>query len=220
MHKSCATLTTLLLLGFLSNAQETREKTVAKSVDEIAKDLANPNSPMATLTFKNQFRWYEGDLPHADSQSNYTRIFQPSLPFSLPSGALVFFRPAIPAHIGRPVFDASEGDFDSESGLGDIAFDIAYGRTTKKGLIWTAGIASTLPTATSNDLGGGQFTLGPELLLATMGKNSVLGVFPNHQWDVAGWGDASVNRTSSQFFATYLPKGGWNVGSSPIISYD
>lgn len=118
MHKSCATLTTLLLLGFLSNAQETREKTVAKSVDEIAKDLANPNSPMATLTFKNQFRWYEGDLPHADSQSNYTRIFQPSLPFSLPSGALVFFRPAIPAHIERPVFDASEGDFDSENGLG------------------------------------------------------------------------------------------------------
>lgn len=54
-----------------------------KSVDEVAKELANPNNSLASLTFKNQFRWYTGDLPNADDQSNYTLLFQPVFPFSL-----------------------------------------------------------------------------------------------------------------------------------------
>ena len=37
-----------------------------KSADAVAKELANPNNSLANLTFKNQFRWYTGDLPNAD----------------------------------------------------------------------------------------------------------------------------------------------------------
>ena len=33
-------------------------------------------------------------------------------------------------------------------------------------------------------------------------------------------GDQSVSLSTAQVFATYLPGGGWNIGSSPIINYD
>jgi hypothetical protein len=45
-------------------------------------------------------------------------------------------------------------------------------------------------------------------------------MFPNHQWDIGGSGEADINLTSIQLFGTYLPGGGWNVGTSPILSYD
>ena len=38
------------------------------SASEIAKELSNPNTALASLTFKNQFRLFEGDLPHADRE--------------------------------------------------------------------------------------------------------------------------------------------------------
>jgi len=41
------------------------------SAAELAAELSNPNSSVATLTFKNQFRWFEGDLPDAGDQSSY-----------------------------------------------------------------------------------------------------------------------------------------------------
>ena len=54
------------------------------SAEEVARELSNPNSSLATLTFKNQYRWYTGDLPGADDQNNYTMLFQPVFPLSLP----------------------------------------------------------------------------------------------------------------------------------------
>ncbi len=65
------------------------------SADELAAELSNPNTAVATLNFKNQFRWFSGDLPDADNQSNYTLLFQPVLPFVLDSGAKVIWRPAL-----------------------------------------------------------------------------------------------------------------------------
>jgi hypothetical protein len=37
---------------------------------------------------------------------------------------------------------------------------------------------------------------------------------------VGGSGNADINLTSVQAFYTYLPGGGWSVGSSPTINYD
>lgn len=70
------------------------------------------------------------------------------------------------------------------------------------------------------ELGRGQFTLGPEVLVGIMRDWGVLGVFANHRWDVAGWGDESVNLTTIQPIFTFLPGGGWNVGTGPQITYD
>jgi len=189
------------------------------SAAEIAAELSNPNTSVASLTFKNQFRWFEGDLPGANDQFSYTLLFQPSLPFVLEGGRKIFWRPAVPILVDQPSFNIGTGEFEGKTGLGDIAFDLAYAPKTEGGLILAYGIITSLPTGT-NGLGTDKWTLGPELLLGKVTSKYVYGMFPNHQWDIAGSGDAQINLTSAQLFYTYLPGGGWSVGSGPTITYD
>lgn len=192
----------------------------APSADEMAKKLANPNSPLATLNFKAQYRQFDGDLPKANQQSSTTITFQPSFPFSLDNGDLVFFRPGIPLIINQPIPTTDGSGFEGETGLGDIGFDLAYGVTTKTGWAIAGGMVASLPTATEDKIGTNKFSAGPELLVAKLGANYVLGAYPNHMWDVAGSGDKDVSVTSAQLFGIWLPGGGWNVGTTPILSYD
>lgn len=221
MKKECTTAAILIFsmvaTGF---AQE-------KSADEVARELANPNNSLASLTFKNQYRWYTGDLPGADDPGNYTLLFQPVFPFPMAptasgGAANLFVRPAFPLLVDQPVPSAGDGglDWDSATALGDIGFDIGYGVTEKSGVLWAFGMVGTLPTATDSDVAGKQLRLGPELLVAKFEKRGLYGIFPSHQWDVAGWGDANFSTSQLQLFLRFLPGGGWNVGSSPIINYD
>jgi hypothetical protein len=190
------------------------------SAEEIAAKLANPNSPMASLNLKLQYRTFVGSLPGAASQSSTTLLFQPSFPFSLDNGDVVFFRPAIPIQLDFSFPNSSPSGFGSESGIADIAFDLAYGRTTKTGMLFAGGLIASLPTASDDALGTDRYTLGPEFMIGKLTKKYVVGAFPNHQWDVGGSGTADINLTTIQLFGTYLPGGGWNYGTSPILSYD
>lgn len=197
----------------------------AKSADEVAKELANPNNSLASLTFRNQFRWYEGDLPGADNQSNYTLLFQPSFPFSLgetASGgkANLFIRPAIPFMVDQPTYDTSRQTFDGVTAIGDIGFDIGRGVTERNGLIKFVGMVGQLPTATDSDVASKELLLGPEFSLAKFEKWGVYGIFASHMWDVTGWGDESVSVSSPRPVLVLLPGGGWSVGTAPIMNYD
>jgi len=196
------------------------QESTGKSAEEIAQELANPNTPMASLNFKLQHRIFEGTLPNADDQESTTLLFQPSFPFPLDNGATVFFRPAIPIHFDQPVFNRGTRDFDSEVGIGDTTFDLAYGRTTKAGILWAVGIVSTIPTATKSELGNNRLTLGPEYLIGKLNKKYVIGALSNHQWDIAGSGEADISLTTTQVFGTYLPGDGWSVGTSPKMNYN
>jgi len=213
------------LTGGTGPAVNSNSEAGAKSADEVAKELANPNNSLASLTFKNQFRWYTGDLPGADDQFNYTLLFQPVFPFPLEPTASggkpnIFVRPAVPFLIDQPVFDAANGSFKGASGLGDIGFDLAYGVTEKNGLLWAVGMVGTLPTATDSAFAGKQLRLGPEVFLGVFEKWGVFGVFPSHQWNVAGWSDANYSTTQIQPFLRFLPGKGWNIGSTPIMDYN
>jgi len=219
----------LLVAAFWTHPLLAAEPTVAsppeKSADEVARELANPNNSLASLTFKNQFRWYTGDLPHADDQFNYTLLFQPVFPFTMAptaSGgkANLFVRPAFPLLFDQPTFVPSKLDFDGTTAMGDIGFDLAYGVTEKKGILWALGMVGTLPTATDSDVAGKQLRLGPEALFAKFEQWGLYGLFPSHQWNVSGWDDRYYSTSQLQLFLTFLPGGGWNVGSTPILNYD
>jgi len=195
------------------------------SADEVAKQLANPNNDLAKLTFKNRYTWYEGDLPGANSQDNYTLLFQPIFPFSLghtESGAkeVLFVRPAIPLVVDQPVFNGVTRSFDDVTALGDIGFDLAYGQTRKDGFLWAAGMVGTLPTASDSQAAGGQWRLGPEMLIGNIGKDHVLALFPSHQWDVDGWKEGSFSQTQIQPIAQFVREGGWTFGTKGIFVYD
>jgi hypothetical protein len=69
------------------------------SAEEVAAALANPNAPMASLTFRLQHRTFDGDVPDASNQSGSTLAFQPSFPFTQSNGDVIFFRPNIPIQL-------------------------------------------------------------------------------------------------------------------------
>lgn len=202
-----------------------KEAHEGKSADELAKELNNPNNDVAKLTFKFQYRWYEGDLPGADSQDNFTLLFQPVFPFGLDETEthknVFFLRPAFPFVFDQPVPGVENGEFDWDgvSGLGDMVIDAAYGRTYKTGWLWLTGIVNTLPTATDNDIAGKQWRVGPEAVLGYIRPWGLLAAFPSHQWDVTGWGGSNYSTTQLQVFASFTPGGGWAVGTQPIMDY-
>ncbi len=215
-------------LGQEADQGQSKDAHHGKSADEIAKELANPNNSLASLAFKNQYRWYTGDLPGADDQDNYTLLFQPIFPFPLAptaSGgkANLFIRPAFPILVDQPVpgFSNDGLTFDEVSALGDIGFDLAYGVTEKTGIMWAFGMVGTLPTATDTQVAGKQLRLGPEALVAKFYKWGTIGFFPSHQWDVSGWDDdTAFSTTRLEAWIRFLPGGGWNIGTEPVVEYD
>lgn len=196
------------------------QETPTKSAEEIAAELANPNTALASMTLKNQFKFFEGDLPKADDQWSYTALFQPVLPFPKESGDKIIFRPAFPLLIEQPVYNPDKQGFETKSGLGDIAFDLVYAPKSEGQMLTGVGLIGSFPTATATGLGTDRFTAGPEALIGVLTPKHVGVFFPNHQWDYAGSGDSSVSITTLQVIYTYLPGGGWNVGTAPINTYN
>lgn len=194
---------------------------IAQSADEVAKELANPNTALASLNFKSTFTSYQGDLSGADDESGFVTLFQPVLPFPLENGDKIIFRPAIPLIGDQPVFDGASMNFDSESGLGDSGFDLIYA-ITKGSVLSGIGLIGTVPTATDELLGKDKWSIGPEVFIGRLSKTSVVGALVGHQWDIAGDDDVveDVSLTTINLFGVYLPGGGWNFGSSPIITHD
>ena len=196
---------------------------------ELARELANPNTPLTSLKFKSQYRSFTGDLPDADRQSGTTVLLQPTLPFPLESGRTLWVRPAVPFVVEQPIFDnkqysmpsfATTGAdaFNSESGLGDIVVDVQYGDNEKSGFLWSYGASATFPTASNENIGLDTYTLGPGFQLGQVTQEYVFGGFLNHQWDVSG--DVETSLSTLQVFAVYLPGGGWSVASAPIVTHD
>ena len=192
------------------------------SADEAARELANPNTALASLTFKNIYTSYTGNLSGADDESGVTTLFQPSLPFPLAGGNKVIWRPAVPLVVDQPVFDGGSMSFDSESGIGDIGFDLLYASSSESGGLTGYGIFAALPTATEDALGKDKWTLGPEAFFGKVKPTSVVGLLINHQWDIAGSDDIveDISLTTINPFGALIPGGGWNYGSNSIITYD
>lgn len=188
-----------------------------KTTDEIAKDLANPNTPLTSLKFKNQFRIYIGDLPGAKDQSSYIMLFQSTLPFPFRNGKTLWIRPSVPIIVGQPYY--SNENFESKSGLGDIVFDFQYGDTEDNGFLWSIGVTGTVPTATSKELGQ-SWAAGPGFQLGKISKKYVGGAFINHQWGYSNSNNKNISLTTIQIFNVLLITGGWNVASAPIITYN
>ena len=200
-------------------------KHAGMSADEIARELSNPNSDLAQLKFKNIFTLYDGDLPNADDQWNYTLLFQPIFPFSLSETdgkkLTMFLRPAIPFIVEAPYFDADDADFSNVTALGDISFDWTFGLTdTNTGWLLAGGMIGTLPTATDSRLGSGKLSLGPEFLLGHQIKLGLFAHFPTHKWDVLGWGDQYVSTTTIEPVALFFLGDGWVAGTNGTMSYD
>lgn len=220
----CIALAATVLLSQTVLAQESDGG--SPSAQDVAKELMNPNTSLASLTFRTQYRTYDGDLPDASDQDNFTFLFQPVFPLVLGTTEegvqkKMFVRPAIPLQIKQPFPTVQSGGFawDDASGLGDIGFDVAYGLSWPSGNQFAAGVIGSLPTATG-DVPGGNTTLGPEIFLGHAGSFGFVGALASHQWDISSWSDSEVNRTTVQPIITFGLPNNWAAGSAGIMSYD
>jgi len=199
-----------LVLGNVAKAQ------VGPNIDELAKELANPGAANATLNFKFEYRTFRGTLPGANDQDSLTATFQPVLPFVLPNGNNLIFRPAFPYVIGQPSFDAGTGAFSQTSNFGDIPYDVLYSWQSGP---WTlgAGVVGSIPTGSK--LSSENWLLGPSALAVKTEDWGVWGFFPFHNEKVGGSGP-EVSLTSLQYFLFYGLGDGWQIGTGPTITYD
>ncbi len=184
--------------------------------------MANPATPLSSIGNNFEYRSFKGDLPGADDQDSWTYTLQPSFPFSMGDGAILALRPAFPVVLDQPVFDAGMGDFaDKGVELGDISFDLVYGKTSKTGLITLGGVFGVLPTATDDAIGSDQWRLGPEALIGIARDWGVVGALIFHQWDVAGGDDEpDTNITSFNYLYAIGLGGAYQLASGPTITYD
>ena len=69
----------VLCAGILAFNLVAGQETEEKSAEELARELANPNTPLASIKFKMQHRRFTGDLPGVDGETSNMVLFQPTL---------------------------------------------------------------------------------------------------------------------------------------------
>jgi hypothetical protein len=201
------------------------------SANDAAKELANPAGSLANLANNFTYRQFKGELPGAGSQTSLSYTFQPVLPFPVgDQGRNIIVRPAFSVTFDQPVFDSTEGTFQSLStNLNDITFDLVYAGTEMKGqgkgYLWGYGLAGTIPVATNSALGGAQWRFGPEIFGGVIPKWGVFGALVNNQWNLGGGGGSGSNdqpfsTTTAQYFYGITLGNGWQILSAPVITVD
>jgi hypothetical protein len=178
---------------------------VAQSAEELAKQTQNPVSSLISFPF--QANW---DVGIGDREATGTTLnIQPVAPFSLVKDWNVILRVVMPL-VSQPA-DAGP----RINGMGDTiatAF-LAPARTGR--IIWGAGPALLLPTATNNLLGSEQVGIGPSVVALAQPGRWTVGILWNQIWSVGGADDRDdVNQGFFQPFANYNLGDGIALGAS------
>jgi hypothetical protein len=128
------------------------------------------------------------------------------------------------AYEGTPRIDPNTdeiyADFEDESGFGDISLiTLISPAGLKSRFLWGIGPTLIFPTASKDELGQEKWQAGPAAVGLWMGKDWILGVFPQQWWSFAGNSDRkSTNLTNIQYFIWRMLPDQWQIGMSPNIT--
>jgi hypothetical protein len=104
-------------------------------------------------------------------------------------------------------------------GLGDMVPTFFISPAKPHKVIWGAGPAVVIPTATSQVTGQGKLSLGPSFVALVQPGHWTIGALVNNVWSIAGSGGRpAVNQMTLQYFVNYNLKKGWYLTSSPIVA--
>jgi hypothetical protein len=183
--------------------------------NDLAKQLSNPVASLISVPF--QFKYDKGYGP--EDGSRVTLNIQPVIPISINDDWNLISRTILPVIWQDDVAGRSGDQF----GLGDItqSFFFSPKQPTENGIIWGAGPAFLLPTATDDLLGSGKFGLGPTAVALKQSGGWTFGALVNHIWSVAGEGSKpEVSSTFLQPFVSYTTSDAWTFGVNTESSYD
>jgi hypothetical protein len=187
---------------------------VAQDAD-LAKKLSNPIASLVSVPF--QFNYDIGYGP-TDGHKAVMNI-QPVIPFELNEDWNVISRTIVPVVWQNDI----AGDSGTQFGLGDTlqSFFFSPKEPTAGGIIWGAGPAFLLPTATEPLLGGEKLGLGPTGVILKQDGPWTYGALANHLWSVAGdGGRADVSSTFLQPFISYTTHNAWTFALNTESTYD
>ncbi|MBU1009994.1 MAG: hypothetical protein KKD74_07665 [Bacteroidetes bacterium] len=237
--KTCIIALMIFTTTLISAQEDNQTKGDKKSADEIAKELADPNTVLGTLNFNFDYINYQGDLPEAGSQNSFSMGFQPVLPVPLNKTVNLFVRPNIPLYFTQPTFGVN--GFENQGvNLGNISADVAVGKSFPSKTVGVLGVFGSFRTASNEDLRSPYTLLGPEIAVGQIFKWGVVGLLVSHGWSVNKYDDPTAGRvsimgndvfaaskagesasiTSGQYFYNISLKNGWQIAGGPTYSYN
>jgi hypothetical protein len=186
--------------------------------EELAKKLTNPVADLISVPF--QFNYDQGIGPTDEGQQYYLK-FQPVIPISVGDDWNVISRTILPViYTNRfvPPFDGPN------FGTGDIVQSFFFSPKQPSswgGIIWGAGPAFQLPTATNGSLGAEKWGAGPTVVMLKMAGPVTAGFLANQIWGFAGNDNRKrFNQTFFQPFVTYTTHTATTFGVNLESSYD
>ena len=187
----------------------------ANSTEALQNATQNPVADLISVPLQNNIN--PGVGPYSGTQ-NVLNI-QPVFPTHLTENWNLISRIITPIvwqpYTGSNPDNASLGNF----GLGDLnpSFFLTPSHVGK--VIWGAGPAFVLPTATDPQLGQGKWSAGPSFVVLAQPPHWTIGVLANNVWSFAGQSDRrTVNQFLMQYFITRNLSEGWYVTTQPIIT--
>lgn len=187
----------------------------ALSAEELAKLSQNPVGNLISFPFQNNTNLHFG--PERGTQ-NILNI-QPVIPISVNKDWNIITRTIVPV-IWMPALGPN---LDSTTGFGDTVFTAFLSPASPGEWIWGAGPVVQLPTNTSNELGNGNWGLGPSFVVLHLDHGSpwVYGALVNNIWSLTNNKQGGYyNNGLLQPFINYNFKSGLYLTSAPILTVD
>ena len=200
-----------LMFSMVSMAQE-QPKPEAGDAAELAKKLANPVASLISMPLQNNLDVGIGSYRGVRNTLN----FQPVIPIKITPSLNLISRVILPIIIQYDI----TGENTKQSGLSDALISAFISPAEgKNGLVWGAGPAFLVPTATNDFLGMKKFGVGPTGLVLKQTHGWTMGALINQIWSVAGEEErADINQTFVQPFLVYNWKSGAGIGVNSEIT--
>lgn len=177
----------------------------AQTEEDLAKAAQNPVANM--YSFPLQYNTVYNVGPYNRNQ-NILNI-QPVIPIPIGKKINMINRIILPI-ITQPSFTEDA----SSTGIVDINYTAWLSPSKASKLIWGAGAAFQIPTASSPEFGSGEFGVGPSVVLLTMPGDFVIGAVINN---IKTFGDKDENKFFMNYFVNYnFPK--WYLVTAPIVT--
>ena len=194
----------------IAAAAEPQENTEV-SANALQKATQNPVASLISVPIQNNSNFNYGPYNRTQDVLN----IQPVIPAKVNPNWNLITRTILPI-VWQPYPGQNGG---GQSGLGDMNPSFFLSPTMPGKVIWGAGPAFVIPTATSTILGQGKLSLGPSFVALAQPRAWTLGALVNNLFSVAGSTHRPyVNQMLLQYFINYNLKKGWYLSLSPIIT--
>ncbi len=178
---------------------------------DIAKQAQNPIANLISVPIENDFYPQTG----ANLLNSYVLQLKPVIPLHLSREWNLITRTIIPI-IQEP--DLAPG-VSGATGLGDIQESLFFSPTKAGPVIWGAGPAIAVPSATNGILGTKKLSVGPTVVVLRSHGHWLFGALAQNLFSVAGPARRpDVNQMLIQPFVNYNIRHGWYLVSSPVIT--